>query len=108
MFVRRIIKGIITKLCKNKKYLLAVPIPWLLQVGLPGSGNHIGGTFPMKEQPTNFESDCFGRPYGLQNIHIVDASAFPSIPATSITLTAMANAHRIASLHGEVYGRNHD
>jgi len=55
----------------------------------------------MKSNPSNFESDYLGRPYGFQKVHVVDATIFPSIPATSITLTAMANAHRIASLCGE-------
>jgi len=30
-------------------------------------------------------------------VHLLDASVFPSIPATTITLTVMANAHRIAT-----------
>jgi choline dehydrogenase-like flavoprotein len=28
-------------------------------------------------------------------VHAVDATVLPSIPATTITLTVMANAHRI-------------
>jgi choline dehydrogenase-like flavoprotein len=99
--MRKILKRIVAKLSKNRKNLSAVPVPWLLQIGEPGSGNHIGGTFPMKSNPSNFESDYLGRPYGFQKVHVVDATIFPSIPATSITLTAMANAHRIASLCGE-------
>jgi choline dehydrogenase-like flavoprotein len=43
------------------------------------------------------ETDVFGRLPGWKRVHLVDASVFPSIPATTITLTAMANAHRIAS-----------
>ena len=31
------------------------------------------------------------------DIHLVDASVFPTVPATTFTLTIMANAHRIAS-----------
>jgi choline dehydrogenase-like flavoprotein len=99
--VQKVMKGIVAKLCKNRKYLAAVPIPWLLQIGQPGSGNHVGGTFPMKKRPSNFESDYLGRPYGFQKVHVADATTFPSVPATSITLTAMANAHRIASLYHE-------
>jgi choline dehydrogenase-like flavoprotein len=38
-----------------------------------------------------------GRPAGWRRIHLVDASVFPTIPATTITYTAMANAHRIAA-----------
>lgn len=99
--MRQILKGIIARLYKNRKYLSAIPVPWLLQIGEPGTGNHIGGTFPMKRRPSKFESDYLGRPFGFQAVHVVDATIFPSIAATSITLTAMANAHRIASLCGE-------
>jgi choline dehydrogenase-like flavoprotein len=33
----------------------------------------------------------------MDRVHLVDASVLPSIPATSITFSVMANAHRIAS-----------
>lgn len=96
--VQHALKGIIAKLHKNRKFFAALPIRWLLEIGKPGAGNHIGGTFPMKKTPSKFESDCLGRPYGYQKVHAVDATVFPSIPATTITLSVMANAHRIASL----------
>jgi len=51
----------------------------------------------MRERPRDFESDALGRPRGLSRVHVVDAAVFPTIPATTITYTAMANAHRIAS-----------
>lgn len=41
-------------------------------------------------------TDRLGRPNGLQRVHVIDASTFPSISATTITLTAIANARRIA------------
>jgi choline dehydrogenase-like flavoprotein len=37
-----------------------------------------------------------GRLKQWQRIHLVDGSVFPSIPASTFTLTVMANAHRIA------------
>ena len=30
-------------------------------------------------------------------IHLIDASVFPTVAATTFTLTVMANAHRIAT-----------
>ena len=63
----------------------------------PGRGFHSGGTLPMRYSPAPLETDTLGRPYGLEKVHVVDASVLPSIPATTITYTAMANAHRIAS-----------
>jgi choline dehydrogenase-like flavoprotein len=31
----------------------------------------------------------------LQRVYVVDATTFPSVPGTTVALTAMANAHRI-------------
>ena len=62
-----------------------------------GSSFHCGGTFPMREYPKAGETDVLGRPSGMSRVHLVDASVFPSIPASTITFSAMANAHRIAT-----------
>jgi choline dehydrogenase-like flavoprotein len=64
--------------------------------GTVGSSFHCGSTFPMRDKPIGLESDTLGRLAGLRRVFIVDASVFPSIPATTITLSVMANAHRIA------------
>ena len=90
------IRQFIAKLFRMKKYFKAIPIRPLLQVTKPGKGFHIGGTFPMKREISPFASDCLGRPYGFQNVHAVDATIFQSVPAGPITLSVMANAHRIA------------
>lgn len=65
--------------------------------GGPGSSFHVGGSVPMAETPGPAQSDRLGRPHGLERVHLVDASVLPSIPATTITLSVMANAHRIGS-----------
>ena len=92
---RRQISAVIRKLFTMAGDLRAVPLPSLLRVGAPGRGFHGGGSLPMRQNPQGLETDVFGRPAGLRRIHAVDSSIFPSIPATTITLTAMANAHRI-------------
>ncbi len=74
-----------------------LPLTPLLRVGALGSSFHCGGSFPMRNHPEGLETDVLGRPAGLRRVHLVDASVFPSIPATTITFSAMANAHRIAS-----------
>lgn len=74
-----------------------MPVPGLAQLGHPGKGNHLGGSFPMRRDPGPFETDTLGRVPGWDRVHLVDASVLPSIPATTITLSVMANAHRIAS-----------
>lgn len=74
-----------------------VPLPAFRRDARLGNSFHCGGSFPMRREPTGLESDVWGRPAGLRRVHLVDASVFPSIPATTITLSVMANAHRIAA-----------
>jgi choline dehydrogenase-like flavoprotein len=58
---------------------------------------HFGGTFPHGSTGgTPLCSDRVGRTGGFETIHLIDASVFPSVPATTFTFTIMANAHRIA------------
>jgi choline dehydrogenase-like flavoprotein len=73
------------------------PVSRMARVGPPGRGFHTGGTFPMRANPGPFEVDVLGRPHELTRVHVVDASVFPSLPATTITLSVMANAHRIGA-----------
>ena len=74
------------------------------EITQPGRSFHFGGTFPMMtgtavdraSDETGFSwSDLLGRPQGLFRVHLIDASCFSSIPAAPITLSIMANAHRI-------------
>lgn len=92
----KIVRAVIGKLARSYKGMGALPLSPLLRLSAPGRGFHSGGSFPMREHPQDGEADVFGRPSGLTRIHAVDSSIFPSIPATTITLSAMANAHRIA------------
>lgn len=64
----------------------------------PGSSFHSGGTLAMSRNPATLQTDPNGRLTGLERVHVVDASVLPSIPATTITLSVMANAHRIGSV----------
>lgn len=60
-------------------------------------GWHFGGTLPMTKAPSDeTHTDLLGRPKGWERIHVVDSSVFPSVPATTVALLAMANATRIA------------
>jgi hypothetical protein len=64
----------------------------------PGRGFHTGGSFPMEAgAPGATQSDMLGRPGGFTRVHAVDSTVFPSVPATTITFTVMANAHRIGT-----------
>lgn len=93
---RRLIRRTVTKLTRSWRQLGLVPLAPLLKIGSPGEGNHCGGTFPMRSRPGPYESDLLGQPAGYRRTHLVDASVFPDVPATTITLSIMANAHRIA------------
>lgn len=76
----------------------ALPIMRMATVAHPGRGFHTGGSFPMVAGlPGATESDILGRPGGLTRVHAVDSTVFPSVPATTITFTVMANAHRIGT-----------
>lgn len=83
------------KLARHIRRLGFIPSPAMLQIGVPGDGNHIGATFPMSAQPDGHSTDKLGRLTGYPRLHIVDASVLPSLAATTLTFTAMANARRI-------------
>jgi hypothetical protein len=92
---RATIRRIEWKLLRIAYDIGGFPVSPLLHIAEPGRGFHTGATFPMRSHPTTLESDTLGRPFGWKRIHAVDASVLPSIPATTITLSVMANAHRI-------------
>jgi len=93
--VRPAIRRVLRKLTRHGRQSGAWPLAPMLQVAEPGRGFHNGSSFPMRTQPGELETDTLGRLRGWQRIHLVDASVLPDIPATQITFSVMANAHRI-------------
>ena len=91
------VRRLVRHLAASGRLLGMFPIPRLVQVGRPGKSNHIGGSLPMRRQPGRLETDTLGRLPDWNRVHIVDASIFPSVPATTVTISVMANAHRIAT-----------
>ena len=75
-----------------------IPLTRFHRIEVVGSSFHCGGTFPMRKTPGQWETDRLGRPAGLRRVFLVDSSVFPSIPSTTISLSIMANAHRIATM----------
>jgi choline dehydrogenase-like flavoprotein len=70
----------------------------LRQDSISTVGFHFGASFPMSESQSDFcSTDFLGRPFGWENVHFVDTSCLPSIPATTVGVLTMANAFRIAS-----------
>ena len=92
---RRTVKRVVREMLGQSHRLGGMVLPPMLQLAEPGRGYHCAGSFPMRENPQPFESDCLGRPHGWTRVHAVDATVLPSAPATTITLSVMANAHRI-------------
>ena len=98
------VRKVLAKLASHLGDLGFCPILPMASLGEPGRGFHSGGSMPMggDSQEHPIVTDRLGRPNGLKRVHVIDASTFPSISATTITLTAMANARRIACEAGEL------
>jgi hypothetical protein len=92
---RASVRKLVRRLCLQARHLGAMPLPLMLKIAEPGRSFHSGGSFPMSAQPKGLQTDLLGRPPGWKRVHAVDATVLPSIPATTITFSAMANAHRI-------------
>jgi ferredoxin len=92
---RRTVKRVVREMLRQSRRLGGIVLPPMLQLAEPGRGFHCAGSFPMRENPQPFESDCLGRPHGWTRVHAVDATVLPGAPATTITFSVMANAHRI-------------
>jgi len=94
---RPTLRRVARRLLRHAPELRALALWPALQVAPAGRGFHTGGSFPMRQSPGELECDLLGRPHGFSRVHVVDATSFPTVPATTITLSVMANAHRIAS-----------
>jgi choline dehydrogenase-like flavoprotein len=90
------LREVIKRLVKVAPYLGVAPAVPQIELFAPTKSYHFGGSFPHARSPVDGETDVLGRVQPWQSIHLVDASVFPTVPATTFTLTIMANAHRIA------------
>lgn len=92
-------RQVISKVLRAAPLLDLWPVLPMLFFSAPAKSYHFGGSFPhgapFADGPLT--TDRLGRLERWPGIHIVDASVFPTIPATTFTLTIMANAHRIAT-----------
>jgi ferredoxin len=92
---RHTVKKVLRELLRQSRRLGGMPVTPMLQLAEPGRGFHCGGSLPMRTSPGQFETDTLGRPQNWSRVHAVDASVLPGVPATTITFSVMANAHRI-------------
>ncbi len=91
------LKSLVRAMLRTAPALDLWPILPMVSVSAAAKSYHFGGSFPHGHHRTPTSTDRMGRLAGWDNIHLVDASVFPSVPATTFTLTIMANAHRIAT-----------
>ncbi|MDP3543180.1 MAG: GMC oxidoreductase [Elusimicrobiota bacterium] len=91
------VRRVAAKLAGSSGELGFRPLSFMLKIGLPGEGNHAGGTFPMRSTPGPWQTDVQGRLQGHERVHLVDSSVLPSLPSSTFTYAVMANASRIAS-----------
>jgi choline dehydrogenase-like flavoprotein len=61
-----------------------------------GSSIHYAGSLPVSGQERPFSTTEEGRLHGTRSVWVGDASSFNYLPAKGISLTIMANAHRVA------------
>ena len=89
---------VLTRLVRAAPYLDLWPVLPKLMLAAGGKSYHWGSSFPhARSRAGTFSSDLLGRTGPWQRVHMVDASVFPNVPATTFGLTVMANAHRIAT-----------
>lgn len=91
------LKGLVRSVLKVAPALDMWPVVPKISVSGPAKSYHFGASFPHHRARTATTTDRTGRLAAWDHIHLVDASVFPDVPATTFTLTIMANAHRIAS-----------
>lgn len=98
----QVVQRVIDKLHRLRPMTGILPLGFMHQLGLPGKSYHVGGSLPMRQAPGRLETDLLGRMPDMDRVHFIDPATFPSMPAANSTLTAMANAARIAA---QVSGR---
>jgi choline dehydrogenase-like flavoprotein len=91
------LQGLVRAMLRVAPALDLWPVLPMTTVSAAAKSYHFGGSFPHGSERTSQSTDRQGRLAGWDSIHLVDASVFTSVPATTFTLTIMANAHRIAS-----------
>ena len=91
------LRGVLARISASALHLDLWPLLPMVRASAAGKSYHWGGTFPHSANAhTPFSSDTLGRVRPWKRVHLVDGSVFPTVPATTFTLSVMANAHRIA------------
>lgn len=90
------LKNLISQVKRILLKLGVVVPPGMLHVRPMGASVHYAGVIPMStaSAPLTASADC--RSHDFPNLHFVDGSSFPFLPAKNLTFTLMANAARVA------------
>ena len=91
------LRGLVRSMLEVAPALDLWPVVPMISVSAAAKSYHFGASFPHARARTSTTTDRTGRLAAWEHIHLVDASVFPVVPATTFTLTIMANAHRIVS-----------
>ncbi len=95
---RRRLREVAGRLARAGRHLGVWPVVPMMTLSAPTRSYHFGGSFAHRDDPRpGLDSDALGRVAPWRHVHLIDASVFPTVSATTFTLTIMANAHRIAS-----------
>lgn len=92
-----LLRRVLGRVSTSAAWLDLWPVLPALAMSGPGKSYHWGATFPhTRGQSGRFQSDLLGRVAPWRRVHLIDGAVFPTVPATTFTLSVMANAHRIA------------
>ena len=92
------LRTVMVRVARGARMLDLWPLIPALRLAEGAKSYHIGSSFPHAARPgVGPTSDLLGRVAPWKRIHLVDASVFPEVPATTFAFTIMANAHRIAT-----------
>lgn len=103
----RVLRRVFARILSVSPALDLWPVLPALRISGAAKSYHFGGSFPhvgSRPRVGALETDTLGRLAEWRRIHIVDGAVLPSVPATTFTLSVMANAHRIAT--GALDGRS--
>jgi choline dehydrogenase-like flavoprotein len=100
------LSDVVKRIWRAAPYLDLWPATPLMLWSGGAKSYHFGGSFPHASEPDtgSATTDRLGRLARWDRIHLIDGSVFPNVPATTFTLTVMANSHRIACEAMELAG----
>ena len=98
-FGNRMFRRVARRMLQAAPALDLFPVLPMAILSAPGKSYHFGSSLPHRTSAADgpLTTDRQGRLRAWSRVHMVDASVFPTVPATTFTLTIMANAHRIAT-----------